>query len=102
MAPDLVEVPFRSFRKGRGKKALAVVSPLFAPFLIAIVAIITTDDFQVPFGFIAGAKAERSDPNKIAAFGDALDDVAMPVLAMDDVIFLRHDGRSESEQNAKG
>jgi hypothetical protein len=78
-----------------------VVSTSFTSFLITIVAIIATDNSHLPFGFIAGAKAQGTDPNKVVAFRDALHDVAMPVLAMNDVIFPRPDGSRESHQNAK-
>jgi hypothetical protein len=70
---------------------------LFMPFLITIEAIIATDHFYLPFGFIAGAKAQRADPNKLVTLRDALHDVTMPVLAMNDIIFSRHDGRRNSK-----
>ena len=64
---------------------------LFAPLLITIVAISATDNSHLPFGLVAGVKAQRTDPNKVVAFRDALHDAAMPVLAMNDVIFSRPD-----------
>jgi hypothetical protein len=74
---------------------------LFSPFLITIVTIIATDNPHLPFGFVSGAKAQRADSNKVVAFRDALHDITMPVLAMNDVIFPRPYGSGESHQNAK-
>ena len=74
---------------------------LFAPFLITIIAIIATYNFHLTSSFITGAKAQRTDPNKVVSFRDALHDIAMPVLAMHDVIFPRPYGSSESHKNAK-
>jgi len=74
---------------------------LFATFLITIVTIIATDNFNLPFGFIAGAKAQGAYPNKFMTLRDALHDITMPVLTMNDIIFPRHDGSRKSKKNGQ-
>ena len=78
-----------------------MVTTILAPFLVTIVALVATDYFHLPLGFIATAKAQRTNPNKIAAFRDTLHNVAMAVLAMNDVMFPCHDGSSEGNKNAQ-
>ena len=85
-----------SFRVKQETIKILAASMLFSPFLITIVAIIATDNFHMPFGFIAGAKAQRADPNKVVAFRDAFNNVAMPVLAMHDVIFPADTGAEKA------
>jgi hypothetical protein len=69
--------------------------------LITIVAIIATDNFHLPFGFVAGAKAQRTYPNNLVTLREAFHDITMPVLAMNDIIFPRHDGSRKSKKNGK-
>jgi len=83
------------------EKPLTVLSALLAPFFAAIVAIIATDNFHMPFGFVAGAKGQRANPNELVTFRDAFHNVAMAVLAMNDVVFPSHRRGSERNKSAK-
>jgi hypothetical protein len=74
---------------------------LFTPFLITIVTIIATDNFHLPFGFIAGAKAQGAYPNKFVTLRDPFHDITMPILTMNDIIFPRHDGSGKSKKNGQ-
>jgi hypothetical protein len=80
---------------------LAGFSVLPAPFFVAIVAIVATNNFHLPFGVVAAAKAQGTNPNNLVTFRDVLHNIAMPVLAMDDVIFPSHRGCRESNESAK-
>jgi hypothetical protein len=96
MHPIWVQVSEDYGTKRNYKRLLTVFSMFLTLFLVTIVAIIAADNSHLPFGFIAAAKAQRAYPNKLVAFRDALYDVAMAVLAMNDIIFSCRDGSRES------
>jgi hypothetical protein len=83
------------------EKPLAVFPALLASFFAAIVAIIATDNFHMPFGFVAGAKAQGANSDEVVTFRDAFHNIATPVLAMNDVIFPRHGRGGEYNKSAK-
>jgi hypothetical protein len=76
-----------------------VVPTLFAPFLITIVAIIAADNSHLPFSFVSAAEAQGAYSNNFVTLRDALHDITMPVLTMNDIIFPRHYGRRKSKKN---
>jgi hypothetical protein len=107
MRPGWAQFLFEKIREAGN--ALAAFSALletlipafFAPFFVAIVAIVATDNFDLPFGFVSIAKAQGTNPNNLAFLGDALHNPAMPVVSMNDVVFLSHSRGRESDESPK-